>query len=870
MAHFVLTTCEMRRYVLLTPMLLASCFGEVVLPDGGPDAGPLDAQVDSGSQPDTGPGHDAGPQDGAPDAEPLDSSEPDAGEHDAGSLDAEPTDATTADSAVDAGPPLVTLTVVVTGDGDGTITAAGTTLTCPGVCSIQVEVGSNITLAAQPDPSSTLVAWSVPACGQSSTCALDLSADTQVEVRFDLNRYSITVTTSGDGRGQVTEANQGLACPGQCEVEVAHGTQIDLRARPDANNSFGGWSGDCQGLATTCALTVTAPVTVNAAFDQDRATVSVSVVGTGGGSITSNDGLIDCPATACTASYPVGSSITLTASPDATSTLVGWQGNTACTGTQPCTLFLGSAQSIAAQFNRITHPITVTVDPASTGAGVVTSNPAGISCPPACSADFVVGTQVVLTSSPDADSYHDAWSGACATGDADCTITASQPQSAQVKWHQAPVQLALGDAHTCARFADGSIKCWGLGTHGRLGYNATTNVGDAPSRSVAQTPPVTVGWAATHVTAGAAHTCALSAQGAIRCWGSGEFGALGHNSTNNVGDTASRSIVAAGDLPLPYTQWPATRVDAGSGFGCRHAFAGLNCWGRGEVTGLGLSTNVGDGIGPDLSQSSLGVGFTGRFSAGVDHACAVKSNGAVRCWGNGANGRLGYGNTTSVGGSGQPTTHQTTDVPVGATVGQIVAGATHTCALLTNGAVRCWGDGGGVSGGFPPTSSWPSLLGYNFNGSVGAGTTSIDQAGDVPLGGTATELAIGQRHTCALLASGGVRCWGDAGIGQLGYPPYIGGNLPTNRLAWVGGASSQPSYPFGVYPILQAGDVPLPAPARHIAAGGNHTCAVLTNGDTYCWGENTYGQLGLSHTNDVATGTGPYPTIISAGKVHLF
>jgi len=88
-------------------------------------------------------------------------------------------------------------------------------------------------------------------------------------------------------------------------------------------------------------------------------------------------------------------------------------------------------------------------------------------------------------------------------------------------------------------------------------------------------------------------------------------------------------------------------------------------------------------------------------------------------------------------------------------------------------------------------------------------------------------------------------------------------------LQWVGGAAFGLAY-TRVSSILQVGDVPLPAPARHIAAGGNHTCAVLTNGDTYCWGENTYGQLGLSHTDDVATGTGPYPTIISAGKVHLF
>lgn len=866
MARFVLTTSGMRRYLLVTPMLLASCFGEIVPPD---DAGPLDAEVtlDSGSHPDTGPGQDGGSQDGAPDAEPLDTGGLDDGGLDSGSLDAGASDATPADGAVDAGPPLVTLTVVLTGDGGGTITAAGTNLACPGACSLQVEAGSTITLVAQPDSSSTLDAWSVAACGQDPSCELVLNANAEVEVRFDLRRYSVTLTTSGDGRGQVTEANQGLACPGQCEVEVAHGTQIELRAQPDANNGFGGWSGDCQGLAATCALTVTAHVTANAAFDQNRATVSVSVVGTGGGTITSSDGVIDCPANACTASYAVGSSVTFTASPDATSTLVGWQGNAACTGTQPCTLFVGSAQNVAAQFNRITHPINVTVDPVSTGAGTVTSNPAGISCPPTCSADFVVGTQVVLTSTPDADSYHDAWAGACTTADADCTVTASQPQSVQVTWHQAPVQLTLGDAHTCARFADGSIKCWGLGTSGRLGHNTTTNVGDAPSRSVAQTPPVTVGWAATQVTAGAEHTCALSAQGAIRCWGSGEFGGLGHNSTNNVGDTVSRLIVAAGDLPFPSSQWVASYVDVGSGFGCRVIFGGLNCWGRADANGLGLSTNLGDGVGPDLSQSGLGIGFlTTRISAGLDHACALSfGTGTVRCWGNGADGRLGYGDTMSVGGSGEPRTHTTTDVPVGATVQAIVTGDAHTCALLTSGAVRCWGEGGGQVV-IPQPGGQPSLLGYDFNGDVGSGTISIAQAGDVPVGGTAVELAAGSRHTCARLTTGAVRCWGPAGGGSLGYELSPFANL---RLQWVGGAAFGLAY-TRVSSILQVGDVPLPAPARHIAAGGNHTCAVLTNGDTYCWGENTYGQLGLSHTDDVATGTGPYPTIISAGKVHLF
>ena len=152
-----------------------------------------------------------------------------------------------------------------------------------------------------------------------------------------------------------------------------------------------------------------------------------------------------------------------------------------------------------------------------------------------------------------------------------------------------------------------------------------------------------------------------------------------------------------------------------------------------------------------------------QIAAGGDHTCALLDTGAVRCWGFGSDGRLGYGNTDNIGENETPAS--VGDVDVGGTVLQIAAGGSHTCALLVGGAVRCWGVGS------------DGRLGYGNTDDIGDDETPAS-AGDVVVGGTVTQIAAGTNHTCAVLVGGAVRCWGRGDVGALGYgnPNNIGDN----------------------------------------------------------------------------------------------
>lgn len=171
-------------------------------------------------------------------------------------------------------------------------------------------------------------------------------------------------------------------------------------------------------------------------------------------------------------------------------------------------------------------------------------------------------------------------------------------------------------------------------------------------------------------------------------------------------------------------------------------------------------------------------GVVTQISAGESHTCALLDTGGVRCWGNGFGGRLGLGNTDHVGDDELPSS--VAEIDIGGTAIQISAGGEHTCALLDDHAVRCWGVG--VYG----------ALGYGNTQTIGDNEAPAS-AGNVDVGGPVAKLATGHRHTCALLESGGVRCWGslegnrNSDFGVLGYPNYpeleIGDN-ETPRCVW--------------------------------------------------------------------------------------
>jgi C1A family cysteine protease len=163
--------------------------------------------------------------------------------------------------------------------------------------------------------------------------------------------YALSVVKAGTGTGLVISSPSGINCGTSCSATYSSGTQVTLTATPDSGTTFAGWSGPCTGTAT-CTVTMDAARSVTATFNTAGILypLSVSMSGTGTGRITSIPSGIDCGST-CTGKFASGAQVTLTATPDAGSTFVGWGGS--CTGTGPCTVSIQvflSALSVTAAF----------------------------------------------------------------------------------------------------------------------------------------------------------------------------------------------------------------------------------------------------------------------------------------------------------------------------------------------------------------------------------------------------------------------------------------------------------------------------------------------------------------------------------------
>ncbi len=393
-------------------------------------------------------------------------------------------------------------------------------------------------------------------------------------------------------------------------------------------------------------------------------------------------------------------------------------------------------------------------------------------------------------------------------------------------------RIDAGSSHTCAVLDGGTVRCWGNGEFGRLGYGNTDDIGDDETPASVGAVDLGAGRTATAVTAGGSHTCALLDDGGVRCWGDGDTGRLGYGNADNVGDGLGENVGDVGPVDLGAGR-TATAITAGGEHTCALLDnATVRCWGNGEFGRLGYGNpdNVGDGTGANVGAVGpvdLGAGRTSTAitAGGGSHTCALLDNGTVRCWGNGAEGRLGYGNTDDVGDDETPASVGAVDLGAGRTATAITAGGSHTCALLDNGTVRCWGD------------NEFGQLGYGNDDSVGDGVgENVGDAGPVDLGAgrTTTAITAGSDHTCAVLDDGRVRCWGRGEFGPLGYGD-------TDNVGDGIGAT-----PGDVGPVeLGAGRT-----ATAITAG-SHTCAVLNNGRVRCWGFGGDGRLGYGNEDTI-------------------
>ena len=312
--------------------------------------------------------------------------------------------------------------------------------------------------------------------------------------------------------------------------------------------------------------------------------------------------------------------------------------------------------------------------------------------------------------------------------------------------------------------------------------------------------------------AGGYHTCALLSIGSLKCWGYNAYGAVGDGTTDSRSSAIQVSGMAEG----------VTAVSCGRYHNCAVMdTGGAKCWGRNYYGAIGDGFTTDRTTPVDVSGLTSGVAIV---SAGGWHSCAILEAGGVRCWGANGYGQLGNGSlvnsATPVSVSG-----------ISSGVLDICLGGAHTCALMNGGGIKCWG--------------------YNSSGQVGDGTltqrtTPIDVTG---LSSDAVAIACGRWHTCALLDTGAMVCWGGNSEGQ------IGDGSTTDRTTPVGvtGLSS------GVLAIS--------------TSEFTHTCALLDGGGMKCWGDNQTGQLGDGSTDDSTepvdvTGMASDVYAISAGGYH--
>jgi alpha-tubulin suppressor-like RCC1 family protein len=394
------------------------------------------------------------------------------------------------------------------------------------------------------------------------------------------------------------------------------------------------------------------------------------------------------------------------------------------------------------------------------------------------------------------------------------------------------LSLRAGEGHTCVLLSGGAVRCWGRNTWGQLGYGHTRNVGDDELADTAGNLPL--GEKVAQLAVGGHHTCALLESGMVRCWGRNHAGQLGYGHTLSVGDDEAAS--SAGFVPLG---GPATRLVAGSAHTCALMTTGaVRCWGLntwGQL-GYGHTRNVGD----DESPTSAGIvnvgGSVRELAAGASHTCALLEAGTVRCWGLNAQGQLGYGHTRNVGDDESPASAGTVDLGGSAVLLATSSTSQHTCTRLGTGTVRCWG-----------RNTW-GQLGYGHTSNVGDDESPASTG--VSVGGTVLQVATGAEHTCALRGSGSLECWGRNESGQLGQ------GHDTSR-------SSPPAAP-----------VALGSPAFQLAAGAWHTCAGVNTGELRCWGRNTWGQLGLGHTSNLGDNepptSPPNPTLLPPRLLETF
>ncbi len=368
---------------------------------------------------------------------------------------------------------------------------------------------------------------------------------------------------------------------------------------------------------------------------------------------------------------------------------------------------------------------------------------------------------------------------------------APSPVSASEGIVSSPNKISAGLNHTCMVTDDAKVVCWGDNGIGQLGDGSTVNknypvpVIDQNNNQITGVTGIAVGWQ---------HSCALLGSGNVMCWGYNYNGQLGNNSP---ADYSSKAVLVVENKDSTNPLSNVEAITAGFNFTCALLnTGGVRCWGAHDLGKLGDGATM-DRRAPPTSDIPLGENAS-AIAAGQNHACAVLASGKVKCWGYNAFGQLG---DNSYANSPTPVVvkYQIDFDLEGVTA--IAAGFHHNCVVTTGGAAVCWGRNEYGQLGNNSTDNSPFAVPVE---NLWSGIVSV---------------STGFSHSCGLFDTGAVYCWGGNFNGQLGNGSSTDSHVavPVNDLE------------FG-YTALSSGQ--------------HHSCAINDGGGVWCWGANYNGQLG--------------------------
>jgi alpha-tubulin suppressor-like RCC1 family protein len=337
----------------------------------------------------------------------------------------------------------------------------------------------------------------------------------------------------------------------------------------------------------------------------------------------------------------------------------------------------------------------------------------------------------------------------------------SDVDQSRFRYLQDIVQISAGVVHTCALKNDGTVYCWGFGEYGQLGDNDLSNHSSSTPTQVLGVNGVGYLTGVTQISAYGFNTCALRNDGKMACWGRGISGMLGdgnvtgHNSAlpllvlgvDGVGNLSDISQIAVGE------QHTCALNTNGNVF----------CWGENGSAAVGNNNDYFTASGTPLQvvNEDNDGGYLSEvvsLSSGSHKSCAIKEDSTAVCWGNGTYGQLGNGDTTT------HKTHVPTPVQGEGGSGYLsgitsisARGDNHSCAVLDDNTVWCWGRGNYGQLGDDDTSDH----------SVGYPTQVLSADGNDYLTNV-TQVSAGQNGNCATINDNSVYCWGRGEYGALG------------------------------------------------------------------------------------------------------